>query len=574
VRAEASDRTGLGRYIPLFSWLPGYDPAWLSRDTLAGATLWGLLIPEMIAYAALAGLPPQAGLYTLLASLGLYAIFGTSRHLVVAATSASAILLASTVSALGPATGAAYMTLAAALVILVGLTFAISGLLRFGFIANFISKPVMTGFVFGLAIFVSVSQLPKFFGIHKGTGDTLAQLAHLVLSLPSASWLTFAIGIAALALLFGLDRFAPRLPGGLILLALGILVSWGFQLSHHGVAIVGKVPSGLPSIGIPRVGAAQLWVLLPAAVGLMLVMLSEALGAANTFAQKHRYRINPNQDMVAIGLANLGSGLLGGLPAGGSMSQTAVNDAAGARTELSPLIAAGLALVTVIALTPLFTDLPDAILAALIIHAVFGLMRVRALRHLYQVQPLEFAAALATLLGVVLIDVLPGLIIGAILSLVFVVGRASQPTVAVLGPAPGSAGAYLDIHRHPEVRPVPGVLIIRLNAALFYANADRFRQSIEQGLDGASPRPKAVIIDLDASDDLDATGLATLGDLQVALADQGVGLAMTHMHAVAQATAERFGLITEANDVQVFATIDAALDWATSRTGPPPLTVA
>jgi MFS superfamily sulfate permease-like transporter len=285
-------------------------------------------------------------------------VFGTSRHLVVAGTSASAVLVFSAVTALHPKDAGKYAALAAGVVILAGIFFIVAGLLRLGFITQFLSRPVMTGYVFGLAIFVTVSQLPKIFGITKGDGDTIRQFTHIIANLGSTSVVTLAVGAAALAVLFGVERFAPRIPGGLIVLVLGIAISAILDLASHGVATIGKIPTGLPSVGFPGLDSGELWVLIPSALGIVLVIFSEALGAAETFAEKHHYRIDPNQEMITLGVANFGSGLLGGLAGGGSLSQTAVNEGAGARTEMSPIIASLLSLITVVALTPLFQDLP------------------------------------------------------------------------------------------------------------------------------------------------------------------------------------------------------------------------
>ena len=319
-------RGGLARFVPIVDWLPRDRWSALPSDAIAGATIWGLLIPEMIAYAGLAGLPPQAGLYTLLASLGLYAIFGTSRQLVVAGTSASAVLVFSAVTALHPKDAHQYMVIASGFIVITGLIFVAAGLLRLGFITAFLSRPVMDGFVFGLAIFVTVSQLPKLFGIKKGEGDTIRQFAHLINNLGHTSVTTFAVGAIALVLLFALERYLPRVPGGLVVLVAGIAISAAANLSDHGVDTVGKIPSGLPTVVSEHITVSQLWVLIPSAVGMMLVIFSEALGAGQTFADKHGYRLDSSQEMIALGLANLGSGFLGGLACGGSLSQTAVND--------------------------------------------------------------------------------------------------------------------------------------------------------------------------------------------------------------------------------------------------------
>lgn len=557
----------LVRWVPIASWLPRYQRGWLAGDAIAGFTIWGLLIPEMIAYASLAGLPPQAGLYTLLASLALYAIFGTSRHLVVAGTSASAVLVFSAVTALGPKDAGSYATLAAGMIVLTGLIFVVAGLLKLGFITAFLSRPVMEGFVFGLAIFVTVSQLPKLFGLNKGPGDTVRQFSYLLGHLGSTSLTTLAVGLVALVLLFALERYLPRLPGGLIVLAAAIAISAGLGLSSHGVKVVGTIPTGLPGVSWPHLKLGDLWVLLPSAAGMMLVIFSEALGAGQTFADKHGYRLESSQEMIALGLANLGSGVLGGLACGGSLSQSAVNDGAGARTELSPIIAAALSLVTVVALTPLFTDLPEAVLAALIIHAVSHLMRVGEMKRFRRLVPREFWLAMLTLLGVIVLDVLPALIIGVVIALLLLVYQASRPRVSMLGADPVVPGAFADIGRHDGIVPVPGVLIVRPDAPLFYANAELVRDAIEQAVGNA----RAVVLVLDGNDNLDITSAEQLGKLAGGLAARNVPIGLAHVHGPALEMAERSGLLATVGADHVFPTTPAAVAWAQSVADAPGL---
>jgi MFS superfamily sulfate permease-like transporter len=348
----------------------------------------------------------------------------------------------------------------------------------------------MEGFVFGLAIFVTVSQLPKLFGIEKGSGDTIKQFIHLITHLGDANGPTLAVGAGALVLLFALDRLAPKVPGGLLALVLGILVSSVFSLSSHGVKIVGHVPSGLPTPGIPSIHGADVLPLITAAAGLLLVIFSESLGAADTFATKYGYEIDPNQELIALGVANAGSGFLGGLAGGGSLSQSAVNEGAGARSEVSPLVAALLILITVLVLTPLFKNLPEAVLAALIIHAVSRLWKVAEMRRYYHLQRLEFWLALATLLGVITIDVLPGLVIGVGAMLLLVIYHASRPQIGSLGRVPGDPGAYGDIDRHPDYDPIPHVVLLRLEAPLFYANATPVRDRIKRLVGETVPPPR------------------------------------------------------------------------------------
>jgi sulfate permease, SulP family len=553
--------TWLARFVPVASWAPAYHAGWLRSDAIAGFTIWGLLIPEGIAYASLAGLPPQAGLYTLLASLVLYAAFGTSRQLVVAGTSASAVLVYSSVSALHPKDATAYGALAASLIVLTGILFLCSGLFRLGFITQFLSRPVMEGFVFGLAIYVAVGQLPKLFGLTKGPGDTIRQFAHLITHLGDASWVTFAVGAVALALLFALDR-VKRVPGGLVVLAAAIVVSTALDLDKHGVAVVGTVPAGLPSLQGLDLSVSDLWVLLPSAAGMLLVIFSEALGAAETFADKHGYQLDPSQDMIALGLANIGSGLLGGLAAGGSLSQSAVNDGAGARSEVSTAIAAALSLVTVVALTPLFTNLPEAVLAAMIIHAVSHLMKVGQMRRFYRLARREFWLGLITLLSVITIDVLPGLVIGVVLSVIVFVYRASRPVFSVLGSHPDVPGAYEDLNRHKRARPLDGVLIVRPDAPLFYANAQPLRDTVSHLARSADPPVHVLILDLDGTDELDITSAEALGKLLADLDTARVRVGLAHVHAVTARMLDRSGITGKPGAVATFPDLGSAVSWA------------
>jgi sulfate permease, SulP family len=554
--------SGVRRFVPILVWLPGYERGNLRFDVIAGATVWGLLVPESIAYAGLAGLAPQAGLYTLLVTLAAYAVLGTSRHLVAAATSAAAVLLASSVGGLSPPDASHYASDAAALVMFCGGLFLVAGLLRLGFVAQFLSRPVMEGFVFGLAVFVTVSQLPKLFGIKKGSGDTIAQFIHLLAHLDDTSAATLAVGAGALALLFAVERLAPRVPGGLLALVLGIVISSVLNLSQHGVEIVGHVPSGLPTPSVPSVKSSDVAALVGAAAGMLLVIFSESLGAADNFATKYGYEIDPNQELIALGVANAGSGLVGGLAGGGSLSQSAVNEGAGARSEVSPLIAAVLILITVLLLTPVFKNLPEAVLAALIIHAVSHLWKVAEFRRYYRERQAEFWLGLMTLTGVITIDVLPGLVIGVTSMLLLVIWHASRPHVSVLGRIPEAPGTYGDITRHPEYQSIPGLLVLRLETPLFYANATPVRDGIKQLVGATDPPPQAVIVDVGANDRLDITSAEMLGQLLETLRSAGVDLAIADARQPVIQMAQRSGLLAQLGEGWIFHTIDEAVQKA------------
>jgi SulP family sulfate permease len=383
----------------------------------------------------------------------------------------------------------------------------------------------------------------------------------------SADGATLAVGVVALVLLFGAERVAPRLPAGLIALALGILVSAALDLSDHGVAVVGHVPSGLPSVGVPDLATSDVLALAAVAAGMVLVMFSESLGAAQTFATKHGYEIDADQEMVALGVANLGSGLVGGLAAGGSLSQTAVNEGAGARSELSPMVAALLALITVVALTPLFTELPEAVLAALIIHAVSHLWKIKEFRRYRALAPAEFWLGLATLAGLVTLDVLPGLIIGVCTTLLLGIYRSSRPHLGRLGTGPTRAGGYGNLARHPDYRPVPGLEVLRLDAPLFYANAMLVRDHIKKIVGAADPLPSAVVLDIGVNAQLDITSCDMLVELADTLRAAGVDLALAEVHGPVGAMVVSSGVLAHLGADRVFRTLDAAVEALGDPTG-------
>jgi MFS superfamily sulfate permease-like transporter len=368
------------------------------------------------------------------------------------------------------------------------------------------------------------------------------------------------VGGGALLLLFVLHRFFRRVPAGLAVLIAGIIVSAVLGLSLAGVKTVGIIPAGLPSVSLPEVRLSDLWVLLPSALGIALVIFSEGLGAADVFASRHNYEIRPDQELIAYGTANISSGLLGGLAAGGSLSQSSVNDSAGARTSVSLLVAAILGLVTVIALTPLFTDLPEAVLAALIIFAVVRLMKYRQMQGFYRLQKVEFWLGMVALLGVLILDVLPGLAIAVLFSLIYVIYKSSQPHVSVLGRVPGLPGAYTDIERHPEDRPVEGLIIFRLNAPLYFANASLIHGRLRDLTRDSQPPPKAVILDMSACDSLDITSLEMLEKLAKELKEANIEVMVADVHQPVRDMALRSGLANEFNRSQVFPTVEAAVN--------------
>ncbi len=513
----------------LFPSLHGYQRAWLRPDIVAGLTVWAVLVPEALAYATIAGVPPVAGLYAAVPSLILYAAAGSSRHLVVGPMSATAALSAALITPLAGADAGRYIALTTALAITTGVVGLLAGLLRLGFIASFISDPVLKGFIVGLALVIIMGQVPKILGIEKPEGDFFEQLWGVLTHLGDTQWRTLLIGGLSLLLVLAVKRWLPLVPGALLAVLAGILAVALFDLDDRGVAVVGAIEPGLPVPGLPGgVGWSDYLDLLGPAVGVLLIGFAEGLGAAKTYATKAGYEIDPDRELFGLGAANLGSGFVSGLVVNGSLSKTAVNGSAGAKTQVSGLVVAALTVVTLLLLTGLFEQLPEATLAAVVIAAVIELVDIAALRRLYRVWSdwlghiygraarADFVAALAALLGVLLFDTLPGLLIGVGVAIVLLVYRGSRPHIAVLGPRDG---LWLDVHRHPGLAQRPEQLVVRVEAGLYFVNADHVRTRIEQL---CTAHTRLVVLDAETSPAIDVTAAAMLVDLRDSLAHRGI----------------------------------------------------
>jgi sulfate permease, SulP family len=523
--------------LRLFPSLAGYQRGWLQGDGVAGLTVWAMLVPQALAYASIAGVSPVVGLYATPAALVLYAAFGSSRHLIVGPMSATAALSAAAVAELATQGSGRFAALTVTLAITTGVIGVVAGLARLGFVANFISEPVLKGFIVGLALTIVVGQLPKLFGVPKGEGNFFEQLWHLLGQLDQTSGLTLLLGLVSLALILVLKRVAPVVPGSLVAVVFGILVVQLFGLDRHGAAIVGNIQPGLPALGLPDVATVDYLKLAPAAVGILLVGFAEGLGAAKTYAARQHDEVDTNRELLGVGAANLGAGLSSGMVVSGSLSKTAVNGAAGARTQLSGLVVAALTVVTLLTLTPLFQQLPLATLAAVVIAAVIELVDFPALAALYRVytrrlgryygvaaRP-DFIAAVAALLGVLVFDTLPGLFIGIAISLLLLVYRASHPHIAVLGKVPGTAGQYGDLERHPDNQQLPGIVILRVESGLFFANADAVRQRVRAH--AATKGTRVVVLDAETVPAIDVTAVHMLAELTQSLEREGVRLLVT-----------------------------------------------
>jgi SulP family sulfate permease len=518
----------------LFPSLRGYQRGWVRGDLVAGLTVWAVLVPEALAYASIAGVSPVVGLYAAPGALILYAALGSSRQLVTGPMAATAALSAATVASFAPTGGSRFVALTAGLAITTGLAALIAGLLRLGFLASFISEPVMKGFIVGLALTIIIGQVPKLFGISKGNGDFFEQLWHVITHLGDTQGLTLLVGVLSLAVIVGLRRFAPAIPGSLVAVLVGIVAVKLFHLNHHGVEIVGPIKSGLPSLGVPDIHVKDLGALTAGGIGVMLVGFAEGLGAAKTYAARRHEQIDVNRELLGLGAANLGAALSSGMVVNGSLSKTAVNASAGARSQLSGLVVAALTIITLIALTGLFEDLPEATLAAIVIAAVVELVDIPALVSMYRVytrrlgrefgfvaRP-DFIAAVAALLGVTVFDTLPGLFIGISLSLLLLIYRASRPYIATLGKTAGDDGHYRDVDRHPDALVPAHVAVLRVESGLYFANADTIRAQILQA--ASSDQIHAVVLDAETIPFVDITAARMLAELADELHHQGVRL--------------------------------------------------
>jgi sulfate permease, SulP family len=490
-------------------WLAGYERGWLRFDVIAGLTVTAILIPEGMAYAQLAGVPPQAAFYAAPVALLLYALLGTSRQLVVAVSSAVAITSAATISELAPAGSTEYIALTAALAILAGLVSLVAGLLRLGRVARLFSPSVLLGFVFGLALIITMKQIPKLLGVEVDQQNFFKAIWRTLQELPNTSLVTLAVGLACIAAMVVLERYVPKLPAALLVLIGSLAVSAALDLADHGVAVVGPLPSGLAAPQLPGVGWDAVPLLVAGALGIALLAFAEAMGPAQQLAKRHGYEIDANRELVGIGAANAAAGLFQGFPIGASLSKSAANDRAGARTPMSLIVAAAATALVALFLTPLFRDLPEAALGAIVIVAVSEMERIAPLRRLWRLRLADFVLAIVALLGVLVFDILPGLAIAVATSLGVIVWRAGEGRLQVLGEGPAGPETA-----HEEPAAPPGMLIVRPLEMVFFVNATEIRDAVAVAVAASDPRPDVVLVDLGLTPDLDVPALDALSDLR------------------------------------------------------------
>ncbi|MEV7287072.1 SulP family inorganic anion transporter [Streptomyces sp. NPDC093252] len=562
--------SGGGRPRSSWSWLPGHRPRRPGKDTVGALTAWALIVPECVAYAQIAGVPPQNAFYAAPVALLAYALLGTSRFLIVGATSAAAVLSAATVAEVSSDPGRA-VALSAALAMLTGGVLVVAGVARLGFLAAFLAEPALVGFLFGMALTIIVRQAAKILGIPGGDGDFFARLWHLLAHAGDWSAATIAVGAAALVALLALERWLPRLPAALLVLAAGTAVSAAFALDRHGVDTVGEIPAAVPVPGWPELPASDWLALTAGAFGLALVVFAESYSIAGRFARDHGDTVDANREMAATGAANLAAGLFKGFAVSGSASRTAAAEASGGTSQLVSVIAAALILVTGAFLTPVFTDLPEAVLGAIVVVAVRGFLRVGELRRYWRLDRAGLAIAVTALVGVLVFDLLPGLLLAAALSLILFIAYSSRPRIAVLGHLPATS-TWGSVEDQPDAVTTPGVLVVRPDGQLFFGNAERLKDAVRDQVRRTEPRPHTVVLSLVASYRLGVPVLDTLDDLRTELAQRDIALRLARVHTTTAGHVDAHALGRALGPDRIHPTVADAVRAAGGRaaSGPPP----
>jgi high affinity sulfate transporter 1 len=516
----SDDRQRFGA-VPMLDWFFGYQKDWLRYDILAGVIAAAVVIPKAMAYATIAGLPVQVGLYTALVPMVIYAVLGTSRPLSVSTTTTLAILTAAELGEVARnADPVSLMITSATLTLLVGVFLVLASLLRLGFVANFISEPVLIGFKAGIALVIVLDQIPKLLGVHFTKGSFVHNLLATVQAFPETSLPTLMVGIVMIVLLVGIEHLFPRAPAPLIVVAVGIAGVSALGLQAQGVESVGEIPRGLPPVIVPDFWLIeQLW---PGALGIALMSFTETIAAGRAFAKSEEPLIRPNQELLATGLANVGGAVLGAMSAGGGTSQTAVNRLAGARTQVAQLVTAGGTLVTMLFMAPLIALMPQATLAAVVIVYSIGLIQPADFRGIVAIRRTEFIWALSALAGVMLLGTLKGILVAIVVSVVALAYQTADPPVRVLGRKPGTNVFRPRSPEHPEDETFPGLLILRLEGRIFFLNVERIADKMRALAKEA--QPKVVALDLSGVFDLEYTALKVLIEAEKRQRERGVSM--------------------------------------------------
>jgi SulP family sulfate permease len=557
----------LQRVIPLLSQLADYDRDQLRGDLSAGLTVGVMLIPQGMAYALIAGLPPIYGLYASLAPLVVYALFGTSRQLAVGPVAMVSILVAAAVGPLAGGDAALYIGLALLLSLMVGLLQFGLGVARFGFLVNFLSHPVLSGFTSAAAFIIGFSQLKHLLGIDLPRSNFIHEILWAAVThLGSVHGPTLALGLASIALLVALRWWAPSLPGALVAVVGATLGTWALGLHEVGVAIVGGVPGGLPAPSMPPLDWGYVQQLAPSALAIGLVGFMESIAVAKVYAGRHRYEVDANRELIGLGLANVAGAFFSAYPTTGGLSRTAVNDAAGARTTLAAIISAGIIGLTLLFLTPLFYFLPKAVLAAIVMVAVAGLVDGEEARYLWRVDRRDFGLMALTFLATLTLGIEQGILVGVIVSLIVVIYESSTPHTALMGRLPDTE-TYRNLKRNPEAMTRSHVVVVRMDANLYFATASPFRDLVLD-LDVKDPALRAIVVDMYPVNQIDSTATHTLRKVIETCRRNGVRLYLAGVKGPVKDVLDAAGLSDELGPDRFFLEVHDAVEAAETAVAP------
>lgn len=554
--------SGFKRFLPILNWLPNYQKSWLSGDLSAGLTVGIMLIPQGMAYAMLAGLEPIHGLYAVTVPLLLYAIFGSSRQLAVGPVAMVSLLTAAGIASLGPASPQEYLLYAITLALLVGIIQFGMGALRLGFVVNFLSHPVISGFTSAAAIIIGLSQIKHLFRISLPQSEHAQDVVYAIFqNIGDIHWVTFGIGVLGIVIIKYGKKLHKAFPAPLVAVVIGILLVWGFGLTENGVKIVGEVPGGLPGFSLPSFEIQGWLTLLPIAITISLVGFAESYAVAKTIHAKHKdYTLDANQELVGLGMANFGAAFFQGYPVTGGFSRTAVNNDAGAKTGLASIISAALVVLTLLFFTGLFYNLPNAILAAVVLVAVSGLIDFKEPIRLWRKDRSDFVMLIATFLITLFLGIETGIIAGMVLSLVMVIYRASRPHMAELGKVPGT-NIYRNIKRFGDLENRAEVLFVRIDGPIYFANVEFIKLKMDKWIQRKGDPLKLIVFNMESVTQLDSTGAHALKDWVDDWRLNGLDVCLSNVKGPIRDVLKRWELDVCIGADHMFLDDDSALHW-------------
>jgi sulfate permease, SulP family len=555
----------LSSYIPVIECTRSYNKEFLRPDIIAGITVGAFTIPEAIAFVSLAGLPPEVGLYSAMVALLVYMIFGSSRQLSLGPTSTLSILVGSTLGSLMIVNAGQYAMIASLVAVVAGVLALLSFFFRLGFIVKFISKTVLTGFLAGIALFIASGQIPKLLGLPGTTGNFFQRIYYLIINIDQTNLATLAIGVGGIFFLYLATKKFPKLPNSLFLVLGSIVIITFSDLSSLGVKIVGSIPQGLPALIIPDPTLIDVNTLLTLAATVFLVSYIEGFLFASEYAAKNKYKVDGNQELLALGVSNMVVGVFQGLPIGGSLSRTALNEESGAKTQFAGGICGLIILLVLLFFTGLFYNLPEAILAAIVLFVIKSLIDIPHFKTIYNFSKIEFAIAIVTLLSVLFFGALEGIVIGVILSIMGLLKNIYNPHIAILGRIPGT-DQFLDIKRRPETEIISHTLIVRIDGSQIFLNTDRIKNTLIDLVDNEYKDTKLFILDFEASSFIDYTGIEMLEDLYDELKSRGIKIKAANMYGPLRDFISKTKLQEEIVDSEVCLSIEDCIErWESEK---------